>query len=76
MSTYQNARLLSTSAAVLLLVGCGKPTTTTPARPVPTVTVFEVKTESVPIVRSFTSTLKALKTVQIVPEVTGHLQKR
>jgi len=62
---------------ILLMPGCdGKAKKQAVKPPPPDVTVAEVVQEKVPIVMEFSGTIKAIKTVDIVPRVSGYIEKR
>lgn len=62
--------------AALLLSGCDDATQTSAAPAPVAVTVAPVVQESVPIVMRFSGTVQSVKTVQIVPRVSGYIEKR
>jgi RND family efflux transporter MFP subunit len=62
---------------ILLTVGCdGKAKKQAVKPPPPDVAVAEVVQGKVPIVMEFSGTIKAIKTVDIVPRVSGYIEKR
>jgi membrane fusion protein, multidrug efflux system len=62
---------------MLLLPGCDDATKSSAAPPPPvTVTVAPVTEGPVPIVMQFSGTVQSVKTVQIVPRVSGYIEKR
>jgi RND family efflux transporter MFP subunit len=62
---------------ILSVVGCdGKSKKEAVKSPPPDVTVAEVVQEKVPIVMEFSGTIKAIKTVDIIPRVSGYIEKR
>ena len=62
---------------ILLMVGCdGKTKKQAVKPPPPHVAVAEVVQGKVPIVMEFSGTIKALKTVDITPRVSGYIEKR
>jgi RND family efflux transporter MFP subunit len=62
---------------ILLTVGCdGKAKKQAVKPPPPDVAVAEVVQRKVPIVMEFSGTIKAIKTVDIVPRVSGYIEKR
>jgi multidrug efflux pump subunit AcrA (membrane-fusion protein) len=63
-------------ALLLLLAGCDDKTEATAAKPPPQVTVTEVAQGPVPITMQFSGTVQAVKTVQIVPRVSGYIETR
>jgi len=67
---------LGGSALLLLLPGCDDAATTSAAPPPVAVTVAPVTQGSVPIVMRFSGTVQSIKTVQIVPRVSGYIEKR
>jgi len=58
------------------LTGCEKPTQKQTKRPPPGVVVSEVKQAAVPIVMEVAGTVQPVKTVQIVPRVSGYIFER
>ena len=69
--------IAAAGVCLLLLTGCGdksKQTAATP--PPPDVQVAEVKQETVPIVMTFSGTVKSVKTVDIIPRVSGYIEER
>jgi RND family efflux transporter MFP subunit len=59
------------------MVGCdGKEKKQVVKPPPPDVTVAEVVQEKVPIIMEFSGTIKAIKTVDIIPRVSGYIEKR
>ncbi|MGD9251641.1 MAG: efflux RND transporter periplasmic adaptor subunit [Desulfobacterales bacterium] len=61
---------------LLLLGGCGKDPKKAPAPPPVPVTVADVKQGKVPIVMEFSGTIQAIRTVDIIPRVSGYIDKR
>ena len=61
---------------ILLLMGCGDKSKEKMALPPPTVTVAEVAQQKVPIVMQFSGTITSVKTVDIIPRVSGYIEKR
>lgn len=62
---------------ILLTVACdGKAKKQAVKPPPPDVAVAEVVQDKVPIVKEFSGTIKAIKTVDIVPRVSGYIEKR
>jgi len=62
---------------ILLTVACdGKAKKQAVKPPPPDVAVAEVVQDKVPIVMEFSGTIKAIKTVDIVPRVSGYIEKR
>lgn len=61
---------------LLLMGGCGRQEQkAAPPPPVP-VTVAEVQQAAVPIVMAFSGTVKAVRTVDIIPRVSGYIDQR
>jgi RND family efflux transporter MFP subunit len=60
----------------LLTVGCDGKDKKKAVKPPPEVAVAEVVQGKVPIVMEFSGTIKALKTVDITPRVSGYIEKR
>jgi RND family efflux transporter MFP subunit len=62
---------------VLLLVACDGKAKKQPVKPAPPdVQVTAVTQEAVPIVMEFSGTIKAIKTVDIIPRVSGYINER
>lgn len=61
---------------ILLLTGCGDKSKEKTAPPPPTVTVAEVTQEKIPIIMQFSGTITSVKTVDIIPRVSGYIEKR
>jgi RND family efflux transporter MFP subunit len=62
---------------IFLLTGCDGKAEKQPAKPAPPdVQVAEVIQGKVPIVREFSGTIKAIKTVDIIPRVSGYIDER
>ena len=62
--------------ALLLLPGCDDAAISAAPAPPVAVTVAPVTQGSVPIVMRFSGTVQSIKTVQIVPRVSGYIEKR
>jgi RND family efflux transporter MFP subunit len=83
MQTITPARLTATrsliasvAAGLLLLAGCGDKSKQEIKLPPPDVRVAEVTQQKVPIVMDFDGTVKSVKTVKIIPRVSGYIDKR
>jgi RND family efflux transporter MFP subunit len=74
--TSKNNVLVIGYAVVLLLTGCGDKSKEKIAPPPPTVTVTEVAQEKIPIAMQFSGTITSVKTVDIIPRVSGYIEKR
>jgi RND family efflux transporter MFP subunit len=62
---------------IFLLTGCDGKAEKQPVKPAPPdVQVAEVIQGKVPIVREFSGTIKAIKTVDIIPRVSGYIDER
>jgi membrane fusion protein (multidrug efflux system) len=70
--------LIATACALLLLLtGCADKSKQTAAKPPPpNVHVAEVTQEKVPIIMTFSGTVKAVKSVDIIPRVSGYIEER
>jgi membrane fusion protein, multidrug efflux system len=64
--------------SLLLLAGCDDSSSTKAAAtaPPPEVVVAEVTQGTVPVVMAFSGTVEAVRTVEIIPRVSGYLEKR
>ena len=83
MQTMKPGRLMgartviaAVGACLLLLAGCGDKSSETVVPPPPDVMVAEVSQEKVPIVMAFSGTVKSIKSVDIIPRVSGYIEKR
>jgi len=74
----QTRTLIATACTcLLLLTGCGDKSKQTAVKPPPPdVQVAEVREEKVPIIMTFSGTVKAIKTVDIIPRVSGYIEER
>jgi membrane fusion protein (multidrug efflux system) len=61
---------------LLLLAGCGDKPEQTLKLPPPDVRVAEVIQQKVPIIMTFSGTVKSIKTVDIIPRVSGYIEER
>ncbi len=68
--------LVAGCVMALLLAGCGKKKEAEVKPPPPTVIVAQAVVKKIPIVTEYSGTVKAVKTVKIIPRVTGYLEKR
>jgi len=69
--------IATAGSCLLLLTGCGDKSDQTAATPPPPdVYVAEVTQEKVPIIMTFSGTVKAIKTVDIIPRVSGYIEER
>jgi len=74
---FQPWILAAIGLIIFLIVGCdGKTKKQAVKPPPPDVAVAEVVQGKVPIVMEFSGTIKALKTVDITPRVSGYIEKR
>jgi membrane fusion protein, multidrug efflux system len=64
------------SVLIVLLTGCGDKSNEKTVPPPPTVTVTEVAQQKIPIVMEFSGTITSVKTVDIIPRVSGYIEKR
>jgi membrane fusion protein (multidrug efflux system) len=70
---------ISCLGALGLLVSAGcerKPATVAAKPPPPLVEIAEVKQEAIPIFMDFSGTVQAIRTVDIIPRVSGYIEKR
>ncbi len=68
--------LLMGCVLALFIWGCGKKKEAEVKPPPLTVVVAQAKVKKIPIVLEYSGTVKAVKTVNIIPRVTGYLEKR
>ena len=61
---------------ILLLTGCGDKSRQKIAPPPPTVTVAKVAQQKIPLIMQFSGTITSVKTVDIIPRVSGYMEKR
>ena len=62
---------------IFLLIGCKSKSKNKSAKPPPpTVTVAEVAQQKIPIIMQFSGTITSVKTVDIIPRVSGYIEKR
>jgi multidrug efflux pump subunit AcrA (membrane-fusion protein) len=74
---YRPWTLAALGLIVLLLVACDGKAKKQPVKPAPPdVQVTAVTQEAVPIVMEFSGTIKAIKTVDIIPRVSGYINER
>lgn len=67
---------LSVALALVLFAGCERKPTKAAAKPPPLVKVATVVQKAVPIFMDFSGTVKAVKSVDIIPRVSGYIDKR
>jgi len=76
---WTNTLTLSATACIclLLLTGCGDKSKQTVVKPPPPdVQVAEVTQQKVPIIMTFSGTAKSVKSVDIIPRVSGYIMER
>jgi len=84
MQTMTSGRLTATrtliaiaGACLLLLTACGDKSKQTALKPPPPdVRVAEVTQQKVPIIMTFSGTVKSIKSVDIIPRVSGYIEQR
>jgi len=84
MQTMKPARLTATRTLIatactclLLLTGCGDKSKQTAVKPPPPdVRVADVTQQKVPIIMTFSGTVKSVKSVDIIPRVNGYIDQR
>ena len=83
MQTIMSGKLTATrtlmvgaGACLLLLAGCGDKPEQKTELPPPDVRVAEVIQQKVPIEMTFSGTVKSIKTVDIIPRVSGYIEAR
>jgi membrane fusion protein (multidrug efflux system) len=69
-------RSLIANACLLLLAGCGDKPEQEIKLPPPDVRVAEVVQQKNPIIMTFSGTVKSIKTVKIIPQVSGYIEER
>ena len=74
--TAMRTLIVSAGACLLLLAGCGDKPAQKLELPPPDVRVAEVIQQKVPIEMTFSGTVKSIKTVDIIPRVSGYIQAR
>ena len=75
-STYRPGMFAVGCVLILLLTGCGDKSKQKAAPPPPTVTVTKVAQQKIPIIMQFSGTITSVKTVDIIPRVSGYIEKR
>ncbi len=69
-------QLLFACATLLLVAACDERSEQKSAMPMsPTVRVAEVTQKTIPIIMNFPGTVRSLKTVQVIPRVSGYIEK-
>ena len=69
--------LAAIAVTVILMAGCDGKAKKEPIKPAPPdVQVTEVTQGKVPITMEFSGTIKAIKTVDIIPRVSGYIDER
>jgi len=74
--TARRTLIAGAGACLLLLAGCGDKPKQKLELPPPDVRVAEVTQQKVPIVMTFSGTVKSIKTVDIIPRVSGYIEER
>ena len=75
-STATRSLIAGAGACLLLLAGCSDKAGQPIKLPPPDVRVAEVVQQKVPIVMTFSGTVKSIKTVKIIPRVSGYIEER
>ena len=75
-STYRPVMFAVGCVLILMLTGCGDKSKEKTAPPPPTVTVAKVAQQKIPIIMQFSGTITSVKTVDIIPRVSGYIEKR
>ncbi len=75
-STYRQRITLSSCTILLLLSACGEKQQKSAAPPPPEVKIAEVVEKTIPITMDFSATVKALKKVDVIPQVSGYIEQR
>jgi membrane fusion protein (multidrug efflux system) len=68
--------LISATAALLLLTACGESKQPPVKAPPPGVEVAPVLQQTIPVSMDFSGTVKAMKSIDIIPRVSGYIVKR
>jgi len=68
--------MIGTAAALLLLTACGESKQAPVKAPPPGVEVTAVLQQTIPISMDFSATVKAVKSIDIIPRVSGYIVKR
>jgi membrane fusion protein (multidrug efflux system) len=75
--TATRTLIATACTCLLLLTGCGDKSKQTAVKPPPPdVQVAEVTQQKVPIIMTFSGTVKSIKTVDIIPRVSGYIEER
>ncbi|MEN8762581.1 MAG: biotin/lipoyl-binding protein, partial [Thiogranum sp.] len=74
--TARRTLIAGAGACLLLLAGCGDKPKQKLELSSPDVRVAEVTQQKVPIVMTFSGTVKSIKTVDIIPRVSGYIEER
>jgi len=75
--TATRTLIATACTCLLLLTGCGDKSKQTAVKPPPPdVRVAEVTQQKVPIIMTFSGTVKSIKTVDIIPRVSGYIEQR
>ena len=74
--TARRTLIAGAGACLLLLAGCGDKPEQVIKLPPPDVRVAEVIQQKVPIIMTFSGTVKSIKTVDIIPRVSGYIEER
>jgi RND family efflux transporter MFP subunit len=74
--TIKGSVFITGCALILLLTGCGDKSKEKTPPPPPTVTVAEAAQQKIPIIMQFSGTITSVKTVDIIPRVSGYIEKR
>jgi len=73
----QTMLIATACTCLLLLTGCGDKSRQTAVKPPPPdVQVAEVSEEKIPIIMTFSGTVKSVKSVDIIPRVSGYIEER
>jgi multidrug efflux pump subunit AcrA (membrane-fusion protein) len=71
----RHKRLLAACVTVMLAAACDDGSEQKSATPPPTVRVAEVAQKPIPIIMNFPGTVRSVKTVHIIPRVSGYIEK-
>ena len=75
--TVTRTLIATAGTCLLLLTGCADKSKQTAVKPPPPdVRVADVTQQKVPIIMTFSGTVKSVKSVDIIPRVSGYIEER